>query len=508
MPNFLHILLALAPLAVVLYLMIGRHWSGNHAGLVGWGTAVAIALLAFGGNLPLLVVATGRALLLSLYVLYIIWMALLLYHVVNDAGAIAAIGQELPKLAQDKGTQALLLAWVFGSFLQGASGFGVPAAVVAPLLVGLGFAPTVAVTAALLGHAWAISFGSLGSSFFSLMAASGLEGNVLAGPSAFYLGLACVACGAAVLWAMNGWTAVRQQSGWLLGVGVLMGLVQWGLAAVGLYSLAAFGAGLAGLAAMIAVLRWRHGADDAAVEWGKLGQAIWPYVIMTGVILVGQLVLADALDLVVLNYHFPAVQTSLGRITAAGTGRSVSLFGHAGALLFYASLLAFGWYKWRGTLATAPNGRYSGWDIVRKTVKGSGKSTVSVLALVGMATVMEHAGMTQVLAETLSNTGAIFPFISPFIGALGSFMTGSNTNSNVVFADLQRQTAVALQLSAPLILAAQNAGGALGSVFAPAKVIVGCSTVKGADDAAVLKLATLYGLTIIVLIGLFTLAIA
>ena len=502
------VFLAVTPLAVVLYLMIGRHWGGERAGLAGWATAVLIALLAFGGNLPLLLVASGRALLLALYVLYIIWMALLLYHVVNDAGAIAAIGEELPKLAKQQGTQALLLAWVFGSFLQGASGFGVPAAVVAPLLVGLGFAPTIAVTAALLGHAWAVSFGSLGSSFFSLVAASGQTGPALAGASALYLGVACLACGVAMLWVMGGWAAVYEQAGWLLPIGLLMAGVQWGLAAVGLYSLAAFGAGLAGMAGMMALLHWRRGGDELPLAWGKLGRAIWPYALMTIVIVVGQLFLEGDLDWVVLNYEFPAVQTSLGRLTPAGAGRSVSLFGHPGALLLYASVLAFGWYVWRGTLPTAPPSKmgYSGRAILRKTVKGSGKSTVSIIALVGMATVMEHAGMTQVLAETLSKTGMLFPLLSPFIGALGAFMTGSNTNSNVVFTDLQQQTAVALNLAIPTILAAQNAGGALGSIFAPAKVIVGCSTVAGADDAAVLKLTTGYSLLILALLGLLTLS--
>ncbi len=87
-------------------------------------------------------------------------------------------------------------------------------------------------------------------------------------------------------------------------------------------------------------------------------------------------------------------------------------------------------------------------------------------------------------------------------------MTGSNTNSNVVFGQLQQRTAVALNLSVPLILAAQTAGGAIGSLFAPAKVIVGASTVEGADNGQVLKLAMLYGLGIVLVIGLITWAIA
>jgi lactate permease len=116
--------------------------------------------------------------------------------------------------------------------------------------------------------------------------------------------------------------------------------------------------------------------------------------------------------------------------------------------------------------------------------------------------------MTQLLAEILSQTGILFPFLSPFIGALGAFMTGSNTNSNVVFGQLQGQTALVLALSVPLILAAQTTGGAVGSLFAPAKVIVGCSTVSGADEGQVLKMASLAGLAIIFVIGLLVWIIA
>jgi lactate permease len=144
-------------------------------------------------------------------------------------------------------------------------------------------------------------------------------------------------------------------------------------------------------------------------------------------------------------------------------------------------------------------------SIVQKTLKGSKKPTIGIFTLVAMSTTMTHAGMTQLLAEALSHiSGPLFPFISPFIGALGAFMTGSNTNSNVVFGGLQETTAVALGISIPLILAAQTAGGAIGSAFAPAKVVVGCSTVPGANDGKTLRLATSYGLGILVVIGLVT----
>jgi lactate permease len=511
--NLFTILAAFFPLLIVLYLMIGRQWEGTKAGLAGWLAAVIIALAVFGANGLLLLVAFGRSLLLVFFVLYIIWMALLLYHVVNEAGAIALIGRELPTLAQDRPTQALLLGWVFGSFLQGASGFGVPAAIVAPLLVGLGFPPNSAVIIALLGHAWSVTFGSLGSSFFSLMAATGQPGEVLAGPSALLLALCCLACGFGVVWETGGWPALRRHGFLVIGIGGVMAAVQWLLALAGLWSLAAFIAGLAGLVVILLWLRLfaRRNPLSLNVSRTHLASAIFPYAILTIVIVIGQLFLQEPLDILTLNPTFPEVTTQFGWRTPAGTGRSISLLGHAGALLLYASLLSFIWFRLRDTLpspheTTSPRSPYNGRVIFQKTVKGSLKPTISIISLVAMAVTMQHAGMTQRLAEALSaGTGPFFPFLSGFIGALGSFMTGSNTNSNVIFGSLQQETAVVLNLSIPIILAAQTAGGAIGSMFAPAKVIVGCSTVPGASDGQVLKKVTLYGLAITALIGIFVL---
>jgi lactate permease len=226
------------------------------------------------------------------------------------------------------------------------------------------------------------------------------------------------------------------------------------------------------------------------------------------VVLLGQLLFSDLLDTVMLEPLFPEVCTSKGWCIPAGTGRSISLFGHGGALLLYASLLTMLWYRWRGPLPTAQSPTYRIKTVIRKTVKGMVKPTIGVYTLVAMALTMEHAGMTQLLAEVLSRTGLLFPFLSPFIGALGAFMTGSNTNSNVVFGQLQEQTALVLALSLPLILAAQTTGGAIGSLFAPAKVIIGCSTVSGADEGQVLKMASLAGLAIIFVIGVLVLLIS
>ncbi len=124
--------------------------------------------------------------------------------------------------------------------------------------------------------------------------------------------------------------------------------------------------------------------------------------------------------------------------------------------------------------------------------------------MVGMAMIMDHCGMVYLLAQGMSESvGSSFPLLSALIGMLGAFITGSNTNSNVVFAPLQMSTAELAGISALVVLGAQTAGGALGSMLAPAKVIVGCSTAGLAGrEGEVIRKTLPYGLLIAGSIGL------
>jgi lactate permease len=133
-------------------------------------------------------------------------------------------------------------------------------------------------------------------------------------------------------------------------------------------------------------------------------------------------------------------------------------------------------------------------------------SSLSIASMVAMAVIMENSGMTDALARGLAaGVGMYFPFVSPWIGALGSFMTGSNTNANVMFGVLQLQTANLLKYSAALILAAQTSGASLASVLAPSKVAVGASTagMSGREGEVMRKLVIYVGLSVL-LIGLMT----
>jgi lactate permease len=167
-------------------------------------------------------------------------------------------------------------------------------------------------------------------------------------------------------------------------------------------------------------------------------------------------------------------------------------------LLAYVALLFYIVYQRAGYYDPGAAGR-----IVRQVVRAGVPSSIGIATMVGFAVAMDHAGMTRVLAEGLSNAaGALYPVVAPFIGLLGAFMTGSNTNSNVVFTPLQQQVAGLLGISVPVILGAQTTGGSLGSMIAPAKLIVGATTAGLAGrEGEVLKKTLLPALLITGLVG-------
>lgn len=527
--NLINWLLAFSPIAVILVLMIGLRWGGRRAGPAGWIVALVVAWLRFGAGPRVLFYSQIRGILLSLFVLYIIWMALLLYRAVDEAGALAAVGRGIARLTSDRTMQLLLIAWAFSSFVQGVAGFGVGIAVVTPLLVGLGIEPLIALAAVSIGHSWAVTFGSMGSSFQALMAASGLSGYELAPWSAALLGVACFGCGFFAAWVDRGWRSVRR--GWpaLLIMGTVMAGVQALLAVSGLWNLGGFGAGLAGLGAAALVARLPRYRNHRASESGEEGQptagesgplngnglagvgrgqrpmplwlALAPYLALLVVAILAELwpCLNDVLNRVQIAVEFPRVETTYGWVTPAGTGQTISVFGHAGALLAYVAVLFYAVYRLAGYYTPGTARR-----ILQRTVKNGLPSTIGIATMVGMALAMDNSGMTYVLAEGLSQiAGPVYPLVSAFIGLLGAFTTGSNTNSNVVFAPLQQQAAGLLNLNLLVILAAQTTGGSLGSMIAPAKLIVGAAGVGLVGrEGEVLKKTLLPGLILTTVTGL------
>src|SRR2546430_1725874 len=283
--------------------------------------------------------------------------------------------------------------------------------------------------------------------------------------------------------------------GAILVLGVAMGGPQLLLALSQHWIIASFGAGMVGLVVSMGLARlarrrgpgyfgllpaWPppHGrrepprpAPPAGAEM-SFHLAFLPYFALFGVLAVATFIapLNRLLDAVAVSFHFGTAQTGLGWTTESGAFH-IPVFGHPGALLLYTSVLAVLLYRVAGR--TVPDWR----RLWRQVAVQGVPTTMTIITLVRVATVMAYSGMTFVLARGLTAAvGPLFPLLSPFLGLLGTVITGSNTNSNVLFGALQRDAARLLQMNPMLMAALQTAGGALGSMVAPAKVVLATAT--------------------------------
>jgi lactate permease len=493
-------LFALLPILVVLALMILLRWGGQRAGPVGLLAGIAVAVLAFGLTPDVLWVSQAKGVLLSLYVLAVLWPALFLYNVVNQAGGIRAIAQGLERAIADRGVLLLVLAWAFSALLEGLAGFGLPVAVVAPMLASLGVDPVLSVAAVAVGHSWSVTFGDMGVIFQTLISVVKMDGAYLVPAAAVMLGLACLACGLATA------LILKQSRRWplVVALALLMGLVQALLALAGLTPLAGLGAGLAGVIGGWLLGRRRgETLRERGEEEGQkvtLTGALLSYgglaLLMTVLALVQPL--RALLNPVVWQMNFPQVATLAGFVTPAGPGQAFRWLLHPGASILLVGVLSYLGYRRWGHCAAGT------WRVaLAATWRAAAPSSVGILSMVGLAALMDHCGMTMLLAQGLSALmGQAFPIASPLVGILGAFATGSNNNSNVLFGSLQKSAALLLGIDPRILLAAQTAGGSLGSMIAPAKIIVGCSTVglKG-RDGDVLRHTLPYGLVIGLVLG-------
>jgi lactate permease len=472
---------AIMPPLVILILMAGLRRSALAAGCAGWILTLGLVLLIFGGDPDLIAVSQEKALWMGLDVLMIVWGAMLFHAVCSEADAVTALGGAISGGSFSRGWSVLAVGWVFASFVQGAGGFGVPVVVAAPLLMAMGMPALKSIVLSAVGHAWAVTFGSLGTSFLALMTVTGLPAEALAAPAAFLLGIGCLACGLLVGVIGLERAEFRRMLPGILLLGSVMGSVQYLLAVGGFWQVAALGAGLAGLCTVFLAGRLRARTITPAKPGDprRMRAGLAAYAILLAVIVAARLILPirDALRVGSVQPVFPGTASGLGYDTPGETGVAIAPLGHAGVLLAYAALAAGILFTGLGFYRRGAVGR-----ILRRWFAAAAPVSLGILAMVGISTLMSHSGMTWILAEGLARvSGPCFPLVSPWIGALGAFLTGSNTNSNLLCAPLQQSIAARLNLPERWLLAGQTAGGAAGSVLSPAKVVVGAGAAGGGD---------------------------
>lgn len=461
-------LVATAPLALIIFLMAVLRWSAAIAGLVGLVAAAAAAIGYFGFGTR---IGTGQGIAGALFgtgaeaafsavgILWIILPALSLYELQRRSGAIDAIRTGLTSLSADKTLLAVVIAWFFALFMEGAAGFGAPVALAAPLLVGLGFTPVVAVALPLIGHVAGTSFGAIGTPIFAQYDVSGISAEKIALPTALlHAGLAPLLVLSIVFIARTGRFQPKHAAWAICAAGCFL-LPYLALAAFAGPELPTVGGALVGGLVFAFALRRSHARQAGVLDAKSVAWAATPYAVLVGLILVTRLVppISNALRQVVLAWTLPD-----------SFGGSIEPLFHPGTMVFAGFLLGG---LLQGRTPTELAGAAAA--AIRRLVPVA----IALFSMLAIARLMLHAGMIEALALTAARTGRVWPMLAPSVGAIGAFVTGSTTASNILLTDLQLAAAADLRLPLLLLVAAQGLGAAAGNSIAIHNVVTGAATV-------------------------------
>ncbi len=507
--------LAFLPIAVILGLMLGLGQSAARAGVAGLLTTLVLVWTAFdftsvAGIDSRWVGSTGsfaEAVFSSATILWIIFGALCLHQLQVRSGAIDVLRSGLSSLSTDPRVGALLVAWFFGLFLEGAAGFGTPVALAAPFLVGMGFRPVQAVTMVLIGHCVGVSFGAVGTPVIAQMSVVDFTGLELSRAISVYSVL--IGGVMLVIVAIMAHRAIRAEDPekmpvkhapfWPLVVaaGVCFLVPMYAIAQTIGPELPTLGGALLGAIAFVGLLTvWRRifkvestSVRDAIGESEGLGvvkilRAASPYLVVIILILATRLL--SPLQVFTSGWVWQ------WEYAARFTGKFEPLY-HPGTLLVLGFLVG-------GFVQKVPMRQV--FDAGRAALKQLVPVAVALLAMLAISRLMVHGGLIAVLADTAAGAaGGAWPLFAPAVGTLGGFITGSATASNILFTDFQQAAAARLGFAELPLLGAQGFGAAGGNMVAPHNIIAGCATVGiSGEEGKILRL-TLSAAVLYVVLG-------
>lgn len=490
-------LLAAVPLVVLLVLMGGLRKGGAISAAWSLGSAAALALVVW--NLPwrLACLSLAFGFLYALWpILWLVFASLWLYNLSIATGSFEQLRRWMATHASgDRCVQAILVAFCFGTLLEGTSGFGAPVAVSAFLLLGLGFAARDAVTLSLIANTAPVAFGGLGIPIVALAAVTGLDQMKLSAMLGRQLPFLSVILPGYLVWVYGGRKGLRKAWPAALVAGASYALAQflsanyWGPYATGIVS------ALSAIACMVLLLRvWkprafespdparetREGSPAAVQGTPSLRpgtnpetapQALtgWaPWLILAGVMVAWS--------------YFKLFQVGQRNVPVPYLHNAVfiALYHKFYAAIYQFQPLAAGTAALTATVVTALAFRSRPRLVLRAgitSLKQLRLPALTVGLIVSLAYLYNYSGMAYTLGAALAGLGKVFPLVSGYLGWVACFLSGSDTASNLLFGNLQ--VAVARQIGvSPILLAATNsAGGVIGKMISPQNIAVGVTTV-------------------------------
>ncbi len=513
-------LIAALPVVVLLGLLAFWHVRAHVAALIALAIAFGVAVFVF--EMPASMAAAAAANGAAFGLLPIGWLilnAIFIYQLSVETGQFAKLQGQIAGVSGDRRIQALLIAFSFGAFIEGAAGFGAPVAISGALMIGLGFKPLEAAKLALIGNTAPVAFGSLGTPLVTLAPLTGLDLLDLSKMVGRQLPFFSLIVPFWLVAAQVGWRGMVAVWPACLVAGGSFGLVQYLVSNFHGPWLVDIVAGAVSMLAVVVLMRfWKPAEEQAnpapavpaatvAGETGPAWKAWLPWIFLTVFVFAwGLPQVKTALNgWFAPQYPVPGLHNLVVKVPPVAPAPtpekavfSLNLLSATGTALLLAgvaSTLALGVGAGRAL-------RIYGQTLWRVRV-----SLLTISAMMALGFTTKFSGTDTTMGLAMAGTGWWFPFFSPIIGWLGVALTGSDTASNVLFGNLQKVTAEQLGLSPILTCAANSSGGVMGKMIDAQSIVVASVATGGHPESptagAILRAVFWHSIALAVLVGIF-----
>jgi lactate permease len=516
-------LVAALPIFVLLLMLGVFRKPAWVAGLCGLAAAALVAVGVYGMPVGTMFSGVAFGAAFGLFPIgWIVFWAIVLYQISVETGKFEIIKDSIGSLTHDRRLQALLIAFAFGAFIEGAAGFGTPVAVAAAMLTGLGFSPFYAAGICLLANTAPVAFGAIGTPIVTLAGITELDMNELSGAVGAICAPVSLFIPAYLIMIMGGMKALR---------GILPAVAVAGISFAGTQYVVSNYIGpyltdilssLAVLGALIVLFKVWHPKDDFVLEGeasehvepekhsaGEVFYAWSPYFLLVIMVLLwSQGWMKSILDTVAISFEWPLLHNVVERMQPLVTEPSP-----------YPAVYKFNWLSAAGSacmiacilsvLVLRMNFAQTK-KVMATTCKQLFLPTVTIAAVLGLAFLMNYSGATVTLGLAFGATGVLFPYFSAMLGWLGVFLTGSDTSSNALFGNLQVVSATRLGLDPVLLAAANSSGGVMGKMISLQSLAVAAAAtgMKTSEESRLFRFTLRHSILLASVIGLIVTAYA
>jgi len=518
---------AALPVVTLLVLIASGKVKAHLAALIALVVAILVAIFLFTMPAGLALRAAVLGAVVGFFPIgWIVLNVIFLYRLTVATGAFGTLSQAIGGVTRDRRLQLLLIAFSFGAFFEGASGFGTPVAVTGAILIGLGFSPLAASGLSLIANTAPVAFGALGTPIAGLASVTGLDPYLLGAMVGRQLPFFSVIVPFWLIWAFAGFRGMRQIWPAILVCGISFAVPQYLISNFVNPWIVDVGASLISMGCLIGFLKiwepkelWLSPAlrtrDDSATNMpppvaktasqksAEIWRSLLPWIIVCVILLLWGSGWFKSLVNPIFTWNYPVdglhnlvqkVPPVVAKPASEGAVFAFTYLSFTGSGMLLAAIISGFVMRFSPVKLVTEYGR---------TIKVCAYSLITISAMLAIGTLTRYSGIDATLGLAFAGTGVLYPFFGTLLGWLGVALTGSDTASNVLFGGLQKITSEQLGLPPILMAAANSSGGVMGKMIDAQSIVVASTATNWfGHEGSILRFVFFHSIALACLVGL------